>query len=62
MADERTSHRSGVVVGFFALGSLIVAVDLLRPTVLGYLVLVVVVLVGRIAATENARRQRSIGV
>jgi hypothetical protein len=58
--DDRRSSHSTVVIWFCALGGLLVLLNLLRPSALGYASLAIVVVVGRLAAIEDGRRRRSL--
>jgi len=51
-----------VVIWFCALGGLLVLLNLLWPSALGYASLAIVVVLGQLAAVEDGRRRRSLGL
>ena len=62
MRDGGRVAHSSVVLGFGALGGLLVLLNLLWPSALGYASLAVVVVLGQLAAVEEGRRRRSLGL
>lgn len=62
MRDGGRLTHSSVVIGFCALGGLLVLLNLLWPSALGYASLAIVVVLGQLAAVEDGRRRRSLGL
>ncbi len=62
MREDRRSAHSTVVIWFCALGGLLVLLNLLWPSALGYASLAIVVVLGQLAAVEDGRRRRSLGL